>query len=395
MTMAATMAGRTAEARVRSKARRLASVQVLTDLETAQPAWRELEDTAHFSTPYQRYDLLRAWQQSVGTPQGELPLIAIGYDAERRPLLLLPLSAMRRHGVRIGRFMGGKHTTFNMALWDREFAAAAGLSDLNVLLAALREHANLDMLSLTQQPLHWRGRQNPFALLPHQPSINRCPLLLMTPGGTPASRVSNSFRRRLKGKERKLQALPGFRYHVATSDDEIKSLLDWFFRVKPLRMAAQKLPNVFSEPGVEDFIRAACLAPRGDGRVIEMHALECDQEVIAMFAGVTDGYRFSMMFNSYTMSEHARYSPGLILLRSIIDRYGERGFGALDLGMGADDYKRLFCKSDEVTFDSFIPLSARGRIVAPPVSAVNRCKRLVKENERLFALARRLRSALH
>jgi CelD/BcsL family acetyltransferase involved in cellulose biosynthesis len=309
-------------------------------------------------------------------------------------LLLLPLSAAGSQGIRIGRFMGGKHTTFNMGLWDREFAAAAGLSDLNVLLAALREHANLDLLSLTQQPLHWRGRQNPFALLPHQPSINRCPLLLMSPGGTPASRISNSFRRRLKGKERKLQALPGYRYHVAASDDEIRCLLDWFFQVKPLRMAAQKLPNVFSEPGVEAFIRAACLAPRGDGRVVEMHALECDEEVIAMFAGVTDGHRFSMMFNSYTMSEHARYSPGLILLRSIIDRYGERGFGAIDLGMGADDYKRLFCKSDELIFDSFIPLSARGRLVTPVMAAANHGKRLVKQNEPLFALARRLRSAL-
>ena len=42
-------------------------------------------------------------------------------------------------------------------------------------------------------------------------------------------------------------------------------------------------------------------------------------EVIAIFAGVADGHRFSMMFNTYTMSESARYSPGLILMRDIID----------------------------------------------------------------------------
>ena len=33
----------------------------------------------------------------------------------------------------------------------------------------------------------------------------------MEPGAAPATLVSNSFRRRLKGKERKLQSLPGYR----------------------------------------------------------------------------------------------------------------------------------------------------------------------------------------
>ena len=123
-------------------------------------------------------------------------------------------------------------------------------------------------------------------------------------------------------------------------------------------MAEQKLPNVFAEPGVEDFIRTACLAPLASGgHAIDIHALECDAEVIAIFAGVADGHRFSMMFNTYTMSENSRYSPGLILMRNIVDHYAGRGYRALDLGIGSDDYKRLFCKDDEPIFDSFIPLT--------------------------------------
>ena len=41
-----------------------------------------------------------------------------------------------------------------------------------------------------------------------------------------------------------------------------------------------------------------------------------------------------------------------------------RDYRALDLGIGSDDYKRLFCKSDEPIFDSFIPLSQRGKLAA-------------------------------
>jgi len=216
---------------------------------------------------------------------------------------------------------------------------------------------------------------------------------LMTPHGAPETRIRNSFRRRLKSKERKLQALPGFRYYLATTDADITRLLDWFFRIKPMRMSEQKLPNVFAEPGVEDFIRCACLTPRGDGRIIDVHALECDDEVIAIFAGVADGHRYSMMFNTYTMSAISRFSPGLILVRNIIDHYAERGYRAIDLGVGTNEYKRLFCKTAEPIFDSFIPLTMRGKLAAAAISGLNRGKRLVKHDRTLFGLAHTLRRA--
>jgi CelD/BcsL family acetyltransferase involved in cellulose biosynthesis len=391
MTMAAAMQSRTAEAPARSKASHIAHVDIVGDLAEAEAIWRAFETPGHLFTPYQRFDLLGPWQRLVGGCDGARPFIVIARDADRRPILLLPLSLRQSHGVRTACFMGGKHTTFNMGLWDADFAAQATAADLDALLAALRAH--VDVLALTQQPKRWHDQQNPFALLPRQNAINGCPLLTMEPGGPPASRISNSFRRRLKSKEKKLQALAGYRYHLATTDADITRLLDWFFRVKPARMAEQKLPNVFAEPGVEQFVRSACLAPRGDGHIIDIHALECDDEVIAIFAGVADGQRFSMMFNTYTMSEHARYSPGLILLRYIIDRSAERGYRSLDLGIGSDAYKRMFCKDDEEIFDSFVALTSRGRLAAMAMSSLSRGKRLVKQNQMLFDLAQKLRRA--
>jgi len=396
MTVAAAIESRMAEAKAWSRASRITSVEILSDLGQAETVWRGLEAERQFSTPYQQFDFLGPWQRRVGERKNFLPFIVIAYDGERRPLLLLPLALRHRHGVRTACFMGGNHATFNMALWDRDFAASATVTDLNALIAGIAERSAADVLALTQQPLRWRDLPNPMALLPKQPSVNACPLLTMVPGAAPATLVSNSFRRRLKGKERKLQTKSGYRYHVAISDPEIKRLLDWFFSVKPLRMAEQRLPNVFAETGVEDFIRDACMArPSGGGHVIDIHALECDDEVIAIFAGVADGHRFSMMFNTYTMSGNSRYSPGLILMRHIIDHYAGNGYRALDLGIGSDDYKRLFCKGDEPIFDSFIPLSPRGKVVALAMSGLNRAKHLVKQNQALFHVAQRLRSAFY
>jgi CelD/BcsL family acetyltransferase involved in cellulose biosynthesis len=394
MTMAAVFESRSKDW-TRSETSRIARVDIHVDLAEAEAVWRTLEVSGGFCTPYQRFDLLGAWQRHVGAREGVKPLIVVTRDRAGEPLLLLPLGVSREHGMRVARFPGGKHATFNMALWQKDFAARVSQADLDALIACIRAHGAADVLALTQQPRRWHELVNPFALLPNQFSPNDCPLLRMEVGAPPGSRISNSFRRRLKGKERKLQGLAGYRYQLATSDADVSRLLDWFFTIKPQRMAAQQLPNVFAETGVEDFVRDACMTKlSGGGRAIDIHALHCDDEVIAIFAGVADGTRFSMMFNTYTLSANAKYSPGLILMREIIDHYAARGFTALDLGIGSDDYKRLFCKDDEPIFDSFVALTPRGKLAAAGMSAFTRAKRVVKHTPALMQIAQRVRAAM-
>ena len=90
MTMAAAIESRTAGAPVWSSASRIASVDILDYLSQAETVWRNLENAGPFSTPYQRFDFLETWQRQVGAREGFRPFIVIAYDAERRPLLLVP-----------------------------------------------------------------------------------------------------------------------------------------------------------------------------------------------------------------------------------------------------------------------------------------------------------------
>ncbi|MBX9711587.1 MAG: GNAT family N-acetyltransferase [Xanthobacteraceae bacterium] len=395
MTMAATFESRSAYSRAGSGAIKVACVDIIRDMARAESVWRACETAGYLATPYQRFDLLDAWQRNVGTHEGVEPFIVVATDRAGDTLLLLPLATRHENGANVARFLGGKHTTYNLGLWRSDFAAAATRDDLDVILSAGAANG-IDVLALTQQPRRWRGIANPLLAYPSQLSPNDCPLLKLTPGAKPETNISTGFRRRLRSKERKLQTLPGFRYRIASSDDEISRLLNIFFTIKPLRMAAQNLPNVFADPGVEQFVRAACLAKVPDGgRAITIHALECDQEMIAIFAGVDGGDRFSMMFNTYTMSENAKQSPGVVLVRDIIDHYAAKNYVAFDLGIGADEYKRQFCKDDEPIFDSYIPLTARGKFAALGMSSLTRAKRIVKHSPALMQIAQQLRAMLH
>ena len=118
------------------------------------------------------------------------------------------------------------------------------------------------------------------------------------------------MRSRLRSKERKLEKLADYRYIRAASTEDIDRLLDSFFALKASHMAAQGLGNVFDEPGVAGFLREACHCKLADHRpLIEIHALEGANEVLALFGAVVDDYRCSSMFNTYTLGNNARHSP--------------------------------------------------------------------------------------
>jgi len=116
---------------------------------------------------------------------------------------------------------------------------------------------NIDVLALMRQRAALGRTAHPMALLPHQTSINRVSAdedLRRHAGRA----ISNSFRRRLKGKERSCRRCLAIAISSRPRDADIKRLLDAFLHVKPLRMAEQKLPNVFADAGIEGFIREAC-----------------------------------------------------------------------------------------------------------------------------------------
>ena len=372
----------------------VASVEIHSDFRAVEHIWRAFDSSPQCGTPYQRFGLVTAWQDNVGVKLGAKPCAVVVCDSEQRPLALLPLVTSSRGPFRIAGFPGGKHSNFNMAFWRREFAATATREDVEAILSLIaKRDPSLDMLALNQQPLEWNGTPNPFARLPHQPSVNECPLLAIDAGAPAGSYTSTSFRRKLNGKERKLQAMPGYRYRIARSTADVTRLLDAFFAIKPLRMAEQKIRNVFAEPGTEQFIRHACMQGIENGTAaIELHGLECDAEVIAVFAGVGDSHRYSTMFNTYTMSEAARNSPGLVLIRNMIDHHVELGCTVFDFGVGTDEYKLQFCKdARQPLFDSFIGLNAKGQLLASLFSAGTSLKRSIKQSPKATQLFQSLR----
>ncbi|BBF93333.1 hypothetical protein BLTE_20180 [Blastochloris tepida] len=367
----------------------VAGLEAFGDLATIEPVWRMLEREAVFPA-YQRFDFLALWQRHIGDAAGIAPFIVVGRDGAGRPAFLWPLGRRRVGPLMVAEPLGGKHVNYNFGLWRKDIAEALDATATADLVARIgRLGPRLDIISIERQPESWHDVPNPLRLLPHHatPSFGWRGRLADDPAAYLGRTMSADTRNKFRRKERKLAALPGYRYVAASSPGEAERLLGAHFAQKAARMRAAGLANVFAEPGVEAFLRNAARHGVETGRpLLECHALVCDDEVIAVACALRDARRCSCLQVSITGSDNARFSPGVLLFMHIAEACCAQGLDWLDLGVGEASYKNWFCDEAEPLFDSCLPVTAAGRLMAAGQRGAGVLKRHIKRSPRLWNL---------
>lgn len=377
---------------------RVARVEIVRDMAAARTSWLALEQAHCFMTPYQAFDFLDLWQRHIGAGESVTPCILVGFDAADAPLFVLPLGRRRMAGgLKAVEFLGGKHANFNMGLWRADYLSAVTAEDLRAVFAHLAGEA--DVVSLGNQPLMWAGRDNPLALLPHQPSPSfgfSGPLQSDFEALFDA-RTSAVGRRKMRKKERTLAGFGEVTFARAATEAEIRRVAEDFFTQKSTRMRSIGLPDVFAAQDVRDFVTAGVLAPTAAGsRLIELYTLSVGDTIVATMGGVCADGRFSAMFSSIIHDRFKTESPGEQLLVRVVRDCCERGLHTFDLGVGEASYKSMFCDPDPM-FDSDWPLTAKGRAFALMHRGFAAAKRAVKQNPALWSVivaARRIKARL-
>ena len=157
-------------------------------------------------------------------------------------------------------------------------------------------------------------------------------------------------------------------------------------------MRAQGVSDVFASPGVRRFIEAASAEPRTGGTaLIELYSLCVDDIIVATMGGIVGHGRFCAMFNSIGQGRCAVESPGEQLIVNLVRQCCERGLDTFDLGIGEAHYKTLFCGDAEPLFDSYLPMSPAGRLLAAAFAVAAFGKRAIKKNPALWSMVRALR----
>jgi CelD/BcsL family acetyltransferase involved in cellulose biosynthesis len=380
--------------RQEAEARPWARVVAGADLAALEADWRGLEADA-LVTPYQAYDWVRPYVETIGRADGmEFRFIRVE-DSQGRLLALFPLVITRRLGTRFAEFIGGKHANYHMALYRSDFAEALDAATARTLLQEIgAEIGGIDALFLINQPTNWRGIANPAARLAAGQSPSRAYKLALEPGdcdGTLRRSMSKHARKKLTTKRNRFAEFGASELVQAQSETEIERVLDAFLAQKAARFAQMGVPDPFAAPAIRDFLRRGATGGSGRPPAIELYSLDLAGKSVATYVGAVQRARFSGMATSFDLSsEAARTSPGEILLVELIKRKCQAGLTMFDLGVGEARYKTTICDDSDELVDTYVPLTAKGRAYAGYSQAKRTLKRRIKASPLALKAAQRV-----
>lgn len=371
------------------------SITVHSDMRAVERVWRQLEADP-WNSMHQAFDWCYAWVKTHGHP------IAIVEGRLHGVLaFLLPLEIESRATVRTAQFIGSAFTNFNSGLFSAEFRRKAEHVPIAVIAAELARAlaGRADLIRLTHVPLEWRDEHHPFSELSKVRNPN--PAFQLELGAdmdaTIAPLNAKARRKKFRSQVRKLESVGGFDHVRATSAADKSALLDMFFRQKAARFEAQRLPNVFQPAETQAFFHMVLEMDRGGTDVpLELHALRLKGEnagKIAAIAGLSrKGDHVICQFGSIDDTLMREASPGELLFWLMIERAALTGASMFDFGIGDQDYKRRWCRSETLHHDLMVAITPRGRIAERMLIALTRAKATIKNNAALYSTIQRIRA---
>jgi CelD/BcsL family acetyltransferase involved in cellulose biosynthesis len=369
-----------------------ASIELYRSVDSAWREWAAFSPGA-LGSAYQTPGFVGAWMANAGAHEGFAPLIVAARDAHGRMVALLPLALRNRLGLTTASFAGGSHSNYNMPLIRRDALARFTAAECARLLKEAGAAAGVDLFALENQPEEWQGVANPFATLRGQPSPNPAFCGRLSPDVEEhfSCLFSTKTRSKQRRKMRRFEEIGNARIYRAETRQERQKLLDAFFAQKSRQFAERGIDDVFARPGVQDFLAEAS-GLNGAAPAMDIYGFDLDGETIAVTGGFGANGRYSNMIISITSGEHAKYSPGEMLLNFLVGDLIVRGFHTFDLGVGAAGYKLAYCPNQEALRDVFFPVTAKGRAAGAAAAALRAAKTWAKNNERAYAVIERLRA---
>lgn len=365
-------------------------VSVYDTIEAAEAPWRELEKKAVL-TPYQRYDWIKALVDTRGPGKARCA-VAVVYSGER-PVALFPFEITRRFGVRTAGLIGANIGNAGWLLMERDVASSLTPEVMTGLLAQIGKQAGgLDMVVLLNQPESWLGLANPLLGFPHQPAPDYLYLASLGQEGAVESLSGKRLRNVLRGKRRLEEAMGPVVLRRAECVADIAKVHATFLEQRGARFAQMGVRNVFADDWFVEFFKHAAATSLGSDRpALRFHALHAGNEIVATSCGTCAGMHYSQYINSTTSGPAARYSLMGILMHELVAELASSGITSIDMGLGDFDYKADWTER-HIVYDAAIPVTLAGRVAAPALLGLRHLKRTIKQNDKLFAIVKRLRA---
>jgi CelD/BcsL family acetyltransferase involved in cellulose biosynthesis len=289
---------------------------------------------------FQSREFLETWMATIGRDRAVRPALAVVSDADARPVLYLPFVIDTRLGVNLLRFMDAGVCDLNVPIMarDRRLTEPEFTAVWKKIMSLLPP---VDVIDLRKMPDHLNGLRNPMTYLPcasgdvyghsvqlsHLPEIN---------ARAPVTRMRKKLRRQFQ----RLAELAPTRFVGNPAKDELSRVVDGLFDLKRMQYLRTRGRDFLEAPGIRRFYLAMA-APERLGRISDLSALVCGEEIASAHLGFIGRDRFYYVMPAYDIRYRA-LAPGYQLLDHLLSQCRDDGYEVFDLGEGEHRYKEKF-----------------------------------------------------
>lgn len=359
-------------------------------VEEADAVWRGLQQDAACG-PAQSFAWTKCWQANVNPD-----CLAAVLEMNGVPALLLPLEVVAKGFGKMARLPGGSHANCNFPPVAR--IANVDADAARLLIDALhRERPDIDLVSLDRQLANLDGVANPFLAIDRREHADIALTAPLDGGFEAVLARHNAKRRKKKHRQHAKRYDEAGGWRIVTAEDRPAAIafLDRFFEVKAERFADAGIHDVFADDKVRSFFRAlygdAVETGRGDFIV---QGLEVDGKTIAVMASSSWHRTLSIDFMGFAEGDALSTSPGEFMIYEVMEAACEGPTHTFNLGVGDETYKREWCDTEVTLYDSAIPLTTKGHILAAASATSGAAKRFVKQNRLVWSAVKALRARL-
>ena len=374
-------------------AREAIDVDIAHDVREVETSWRHLETVTRASV-YQRFDWVAAWVRHVAPSLEVEPRIAIVRDGNRT-VGILPLGRHKLGPIGVLTNLSDSHTNFVGGLFDAHFARNASEEDMQRVKDRLfAANGDVEGLSLCCLPEEWNGLPNPLRHWCSNASAHDAWACDLSDGFDAMLSRGNGKRKRKKHRAaaRKFEAVGGWRIIDATTREDAWTMFGEAREHMHARFQDAGIRDPFEPSDVTAFMEEALHVGLTQERpVMRITALEVGGERIAWQAGGRSGDTLSLMFTVFRPSAFDAHGPGDFLLYEQLERAAREGVKQFDLGRGAEPYKLSWCDKRIQLLDIREGRTTRANILLAAHRQATALKRRVREDERLWRIAKAMR----
>jgi len=310
---------------------------------------------------FQSREFLDIWLDTIGKASGVEPCFVVVRDADRRPVLYLPLIIETKFNVRLLRFMDCGVADYNAPIVaaDRTLSRQEFHDVWADVLALL---PGFDVIDLKKIASDVAGAFNPLTYLDCTPFGDSGHAIALTRlrDQTDTRRAVVRLRRKLQTHAKGLSQIGEPRFIVNPDAAEAAPVAERLLELKRQKFQRTSTPDFLSAPGVERFYREM-MSPGRLGTIAHLSALTIGDTVASAHLGFIGRGRFYYIFPAYDTA-FGRYRVGHLLMQHLVDQSAAQGFDAFDLGIGDASYKNKWATHHLALHSHERAATAAGRV---------------------------------